>query len=237
MRAAGLPLTVNAVVHRQNLEHARGDDRRWRWRSGAGRLEVAHVQYYGWALQEPRGADADARAARRARPSVVDRGARAAERRAGDRLRRARLLRASGPRPAWAAGGGSSSTSRPPARCCHATPRRRIPGLAFDRRCATRPLADDLARIATPSTRFRGTDWMPEPCRCCERREIDWGGCRCQAFALTGQVDAVDPACGFSPDHAALVAVAGHESAAAAPSFVYRRIGAATRQPATADEI
>jgi pyrroloquinoline quinone biosynthesis protein E len=50
---------------------------------------------------------------------------------------------------------------------------------------------------------------MPDPCRSCERREIDWGGCRCQAFALTGNAAAVDPACALSPDHSTIVALRG----------------------------
>ena len=49
--------------------------------------------------------------------------------------------------------------------------------------------------------RFRGTDWMPEPCRSCDRREIDFGGCRCQAFQLTGDATRTDPVCHLSPDH------------------------------------
>ena len=53
--------------------------------------------------------------------------------------------------------------------------------------------------------RFRGTDWMPETCRTCDRREIDWGGCRCQAFAITGTAVAADPACGLSSAHQELV--------------------------------
>jgi len=48
---------------------------------------------------------------------------------------------------------------------------------------------------------YRGTSWMPEPCRSCDRREIDWGGCRCQAFLLTGDAGATDPACTKSPHH------------------------------------
>jgi pyrroloquinoline quinone biosynthesis protein E len=48
---------------------------------------------------------------------------------------------------------------------------------------------------------FRGTDWMPEPCRSCERRELDFGGCRCQAFQLTGDAARTDPVCHLSPDH------------------------------------
>jgi pyrroloquinoline quinone biosynthesis protein E len=49
--------------------------------------------------------------------------------------------------------------------------------------------------------RFRGTEWMPEPCRSCDRREIDFGGCRCQAFQLTGDATRTDPVCHLSPDH------------------------------------
>jgi PqqA peptide cyclase len=52
---------------------------------------------------------------------------------------------------------------------------------------------------------FRGEAWMPEPCRSCERREVDFGGCRCQAFHLTGNAAATDPACGLSPDHGLIV--------------------------------
>ena len=73
--------------------------------------------------------------------------------------------------------------------------------------------------------RFRGTDWMPEPCRSCERREVDWGGCRCQAFALVGDAGATDPACALSPKHGDVLALAERESAALAPpAFVYRRM-------------
>jgi pyrroloquinoline quinone biosynthesis protein E len=62
----------------------------------------------------------------------------------------------------------------------------------------------ELAEIWSKSDsfqRYRGTEWMPEPCRSCERKEIDWGGCRCQAFLLTGDAAATDPACSLSPQH------------------------------------
>jgi pyrroloquinoline quinone biosynthesis protein E len=54
-------------------------------------------------------------------------------------------------------------------------------------------------------TAFRGTDWMPDPCRSCDRRERDFGGCRCQAFQLTGDAARTDPVCHLSPDHALVV--------------------------------
>jgi pyrroloquinoline quinone biosynthesis protein E len=65
---------------------------------------------------------------------------------------------------------------------------------------------------------------MAEPCRSCDRREIDWGGCRCQAFAILGDAAATDPACGLSPHHAELVRLAETDSAGEAPPFEYRRI-------------
>ena len=64
---------------------------------------------------------------------------------------------------------------------------------------------DPLERIWAESpvmTAFRGTDWMPDPCRSCDRRELDFGGCRCQAFQLTGDAARTDPVCHLSPDHA-----------------------------------
>jgi pyrroloquinoline quinone biosynthesis protein E len=77
--------------------------------------------------------------------------------------------------------------------------------------------------------RFRGTAWMAEPCRSCERREIDWGGCRCQAFALTGDAARTDPACALSADHQLLATALG-EAEGAAPDFVYRQHSATPPQ-------
>ncbi|MGE3743895.1 MAG: pyrroloquinoline quinone biosynthesis protein PqqE, partial [Geminicoccaceae bacterium] len=71
--------------------------------------------------------------------------------------------------------------------------------------------------------RFRGTDWLPEPCRSCALKEVDFGGCRCQALALAGDASATDPACELSPLHAQMFTVAQQESAAEPPPFVYRR--------------
>ncbi|MFQ5935587.1 MAG: SPASM domain-containing protein, partial [Acidiferrobacterales bacterium] len=71
--------------------------------------------------------------------------------------------------------------------------------------------------------RFRGVDWMPEPCRGCTYRYRDLGGCRCQAFALTGDAAATDPVCEFSPHHEMLVALAADNASLSAPRYRYRR--------------
>ena len=76
---------------------------------------------------------------------------------------------------------------------------------------------------------------MAEPCRSCDRREIDWGGCRCQAFLLAGDAGRADPVCALSPDHG-VVEAALQEAEGAPPAFVYRRYRAVSISPAPSDE-
>jgi pyrroloquinoline quinone biosynthesis protein E len=84
---------------------------------------------------------------------------------------------------------------------CHAA--RSLP-LAFDR-VPARSLAQ--AWVDAPGMKeFRGDGWLPEPCRSCDQRGFDHGGCRCQAFALTGDMRATDPACDLAPSHALVTA-------------------------------
>jgi PqqA peptide cyclase len=223
VRAAGLPLTVNAVVHRQNLEHLEAIIA-LAVSLGASRLEVAHVQYYGWALKNRAALMPTREQLERATSTVT-----------AARVRLQGVLTidyvvpdyyAQLPKACMGGWGRQFLNVSPTGKVlpCHAA--ESIAGLAFER-VGERPLAAIWAD-STAFNRYRGTEWMPEPCRSCERREVDWGGCRCQAFALTGRAEAMDPACGFSPDHAALVAVAREESAAASPPFLYRRVGAAS---------
>jgi pyrroloquinoline quinone biosynthesis protein E len=81
---------------------------------------------------------------------------------------------------------------------CHAAAS--IPGLEFER-VGARPLAAIWRSSAALNT-FRGEGWMSKTCSSCERRALDFGGCRCQAYALTGDASATDPACRLSPAHA-----------------------------------
>jgi pyrroloquinoline quinone biosynthesis protein E len=95
-----------------------------------------------------------------------------------------------------------------------------IPGLVFD---SVRDRS--LAWIWSHSEAFRafrGEAWMKEPCRTCPERARDFGGCRCQALALTGDAAATDPTCDRSQNHVALRALARWESAAPAPPLIYR---------------
>ncbi len=100
---------------------------------------------------------------------------------------------------------------------CHAA--KLIPGLEFWS-VREHSLAD-IWKDSPAFNAFRGTAWMQEPCRSCARRDIDFGGCRCQAFALTGDARATDPVCHLAPSHDAVVALAAVQEEA---SYAYRRM-------------
>ena len=108
---------------------------------------------------------------------------------------------------------------------CHAA--ESLPGLEFDN--VRDKKLRDIWLSSSAFQMYRGTQWMQEPCRTCEFREQDWGGCRCQAFAFTGDATLADPACHKSSFHSAFADVAAQEAKTAAPEFVFRSPRAAAR--------
>ena len=102
---------------------------------------------------------------------------------------------------------------------CHAA--ESIPGLEFWR--VQEHSLGDIWQNSPAFNAYRGTAWMPEPCQSCDRKELDWGGCRCQALALLGDASLTDPACGKSPFHKRIEALAASEAAETAPpDYIYR---------------
>lgn len=196
VRMLGLPLTVNVVLHRGNIERVQ-DFIVLAERLGAERLELANTQYLGWALTN-RHALLPTRAA-------LDHARRVAEE---ARLRLKGKMEVLYVMPDY-------HTERP--RACMGGWARRYIVIAPDGRVLPCHQAHSITNLSFESVRdralaeiwehspalavFRGEDWMPPPCRTCERRAIDFGGCRCQAFHLTGDARAVDPACALSPQH------------------------------------
>jgi len=224
VRELDLPLTVNVVLHRANVERV-PDFVALAERLGAERLELANTTYLGWAL-ENRGSLVPSRAAIEV--------ARAAARAAAERLRgRMEVLfvlpdyHTDLPRPCMGGWARSIVVVAPDglALPCHQA--RTIASLSFES-VADRPLAE-IWNDSAGFRAFRGEAWMQEPCRSCERRAIDFGGCRCQAFHLLGDAAATDPACRLSPRHGVVLAARdGAERSAAAVDLVYRRAPAAT---------
>lgn len=196
IREAGLPLNMNVVLHRMNLPRLDAIiDVCVSW--GAERLELANAQYYGWALRNrdqllPTKAQLD---------EAVD----VYERRKAELAQHMELLwilpdyYEPYPKPCMGGWAQTALTVAPD-------------GVVYP--C---PVAAEITTMEFSSVRdhhlewiwscsaafeaYRGTEWMADPCRSCPRKELDFGGCRCQAFALTGDAGRTDPVCMHSPDH------------------------------------
>jgi pyrroloquinoline quinone biosynthesis protein E len=223
VRQAGLPLTINAPIHRHNIEQV-PDFIDLALELDADRLEIANVQYYGWALINRT----------QLMPSWDDvmRQVDIVEE-ARERLRGILLIDfvtpdyyAEFPKPCMGGWAKDAFMITPDgtAMPCHAA--HTIPHLTFDN-VMEKPLAD-IWQDSPAFNAYRGTDWMAEPCRSCERRDFDYGGCRCQALAITGDASATDPACSKSPHHSAMLKIAGQTQSPeqTADDFNYRKIGA-----------
>ena len=81
----------------------------------------------------------------------------------------------------------------------------------------------DIWYTAPAFNAYRGTDWMAEPCQSCERKTIDFGGCRCQAMAVLGDASATDPVCVKSPHHAKMQALAAEFAGGDADALTWRQ--------------
>ncbi|MDQ0323300.1 pyrroloquinoline quinone biosynthesis protein E [Pararhizobium capsulatum DSM 1112] len=227
VRAARLPLTINAPIHRHNIQEVPAFID-LALELGAERLEIANVQYAGWALLN-RNALMPDRAAVERQVEVV--------RQAQEKLYGILTIDfvtpdyfAIYPKPCMGGWARDAFVVAPDGSVlpCHAA--RTIPNLAFERFGEK-----DLAAIWHHSpafNAFRGTDWMLEPCKSCDRKEIDWGGCRCQAMAIAGSPHATDPACIKSPVHARMATLIEEATTVADSSdFQYRRIGGRASGP------
>jgi PqqA peptide cyclase len=200
IRERRIAFTVNMVVHRHNLDRLE-DMIAFAEQSGAHRLEIANVQYYGWALRN-REALLPTRDQLDCSVEIVE----AARARLQGRLRIEFVLPdyyAKYPKPCMNGWGHQQMLIDPAGRVlpCHAAPV--IPGLEFFS-ARERPLRW-IWEDSPVFNRFRDESWMPEPCRSCDRRTRDFGGCRCQAFLLTADAAATDPVCTLAPTHGVIV--------------------------------
>jgi len=225
---ACLPLTVNAVIHRANILRA-GAIVRLAVALGARRVEIAHTQFYGWAFANraalmPTAAQAESAIAEVEALKKTYAGLIVIDHVIPDYHARYPKACMGG----WAKR-GLNITPSGKALPCHAA--ETIPDLVFwnvrDRSI------EDIWTNSPAFNAFRGEDWMREPCRSCPRKTIDYGGCRCQALALSGDAREADPVCHLSPHHnkvlkVAVLAAQGEDAGAAA--FSYRRMP--LREPA-----
>jgi pyrroloquinoline quinone biosynthesis protein E len=203
IRDAGIPLSLNFVIHRRNI------DRLPRMIElaeslGAQRVELANVQFYGWAFLNRAALLPTREQVIRAREIAATAKARLAG--ALDIFYVLPDYYETRPKPCLNGWGQRYLTVNPVGDVLPCpTASSAIPYLRFEN-VRTRNL-DWIWQESESFNRFRGTEWMPEPCRSCPQKEIDFGGCRCQAALLTGNAAETDPVCEFSPNRTLVDAV------------------------------
>jgi PqqA peptide cyclase len=215
IRKHKVAFTVNLVVHRQNLDHLE-EMVAFIEQLQPERIEIAHTQYYGWALQN-RAALMPTRAQVESAVAIIAE----AEKRLAGRIRIDSVVPdyyAKYPKACMGGWGRRLMLVNPSGKVlpCHAA--EVLPGLSFEN--VREKSLEWIWQESESFRKFRGEEWMPEPCRSCDRRGEDFGGCRCQAFLLTSDATATDPACSLAPAHhltEAAVLEANSESAVAQP--------------------
>jgi PqqA peptide cyclase len=196
IRAAGIPLSLNFVIHRRNIDRL-PQMIDLTEALGAERVELANVQFYGWAFRNRAALLPTRQQVNRARGIAT-----AAKSRLAGKIDIFYVLPdyyETRPKPCLNGWGQRYLTVNPVGDVLPCpTASSAIPDLRFEnvRRCDL----DWIWRESESFNRFRGTEWMPEPCRSCPQREIDFGGCRCQAALLSGNAANTDPVCEFSPN-------------------------------------
>jgi pyrroloquinoline quinone biosynthesis protein E len=202
VRRQGLMLTANAVLHRGNVGRLL-EIAGLAAAMGADRVELAHTQYYGWALRNRAALMPSAE-----QVATAERDAVLARERYGEQLEIVHVVadyHSRTAKPCMYGWGSRQLVVAPNGDVLPCLAAAQLPGPTAVN-VADRPLAE-IWYDSAAFNRFRGTEWMPEPCQSCALREVDFGGCRCQAYQLTGDPAATDPACHLSPHHDQLVAL------------------------------
>ncbi|MDO6485642.1 pyrroloquinoline quinone biosynthesis protein PqqE [Shimia thalassica] len=215
----GIPLTLNAVMHRHNLDDLERTIE-MAVELGARRLEVACVQFHGWASQNRSQLLPSREQTESAKRIVAE---------AEKRLRGVMAFDfvppdyyADYPKACMGGWGSAGLNVTPDGTVlpCHAA--QTIPTLSFEN-VKDKSLCDIWYKSEAFNA-YRGTDWLPDPCQTCDRKEIDFGGCRCQALAIAGDANATDPVCKLAPGHKHLVDALAEAQSAQTP-MIWRSLG------------
>jgi pyrroloquinoline quinone biosynthesis protein E len=219
VKELGFAFTINVVLHRANLDRVAGiidvaAD------LGADRVELANTQYYGWALE-----NRSALLPTREQVKAAEQAAHEARERYRGRMQILYVLPdyyETYPKPCYGGWGQQYLVIAPDGRTlpCHGATH--ITTLDFPnvRDHSLRWIWEDSSAFRA----YRGDEWMPEPCRSCPRKTEDFGGCRCQAFALTGDAANTDPVCTLSPHRTLIDDVLAGAAEPAAIVYRYRKM-------------
>jgi pyrroloquinoline quinone biosynthesis protein E len=227
LKSRRVAVTLNFVIHRRNLDQlpemlAIAES------SSATRIEFAHVQYYGWAF-----ANRDQLLPTRQQLDSSLEFFQQAQKRLEGKLRVEFVVPdyyAKYPKPCMGGWGRKLMLITPSGEAlpCHAA--KIIPNLMFDN-VKDRPLRE-IWESSPAFQKFRGQSWMQEPCKSCDRRELDFAGCRCQAFLLAADPAATDPVCSLSPLRPQVDAILATINAPSPPNFLTSLVVAQHAAPA-----
>lgn len=202
IKAHDYPMVMNCVMHRHNLPHI-GAIIDLALEIGAEYLELANTQYYGWAMLNREQLMPTREQLQAAEAVVNDYRTRIGA--------RCQLLYVvpdyfeERPKACMNGWGSVFLTVAPDGMALPCHNARDLPGLKFP--SVREHSIADIWHHSTGFNAFRGEAWMQEPCRSCDERHKDFGGCRCQAYMLTGDAAATDPVCAKSPQHEQVVAI------------------------------
>jgi PqqA peptide cyclase len=216
VKALGFPLTLNVVLHRHNLDRIE-EILLLAEELQVNRVELANTQYYGWALQ-----NRSALLPTRAQLAHAEQVVKAAQQRGKIPMGIVYVIPdyyADYPKPCMGGWGNRTLIVTPNGMGLPCQSALSIPGLEFAN-VRDRSLKWIWFESAGMN-QFRGTHWLPEPCQSCDRKHLDWGGCRCQAFLLTQDTTATDPVCHLSPHHAQIESIL-ERVPAQTENFIYR---------------
>ncbi len=198
----GYPMVLNVVLHRRNLDHVE-QILTMAEQLGAEYVELANVQFYGWAFHNREHLLPSYGQLRRAEEAL-----RRFRERVGSRIKTYFVVPdyyEKRPKPCMNGWGSVFMVVTPDGIVLPCHEARILPGLEFPN--VAQYSMRSIWYESPAFNRFRGFDWMPEPCRSCPERFKDFGGCRCQAYLLTGDAAKTDPVCELSPMHARVTAL------------------------------
>ncbi len=217
LKSRRIAVTLNFVLHRRNL-HQMDEMIAIAESSSATRIEFANVQYYGWAF-----ANRELLLPTRSQLDEFLAKVKSAEERLRGKIRVEYVVPdyyAKFPKPCMGGWGRKVMLITPGGEAlpCHAAAV--IPGLQFEN--VKEKSLSEIWELSVAFEKFRGESWMLEPCKSCDRRTQDFGGCRCQALLLAGDAAATDPVCSLSPQRHSVDAILSSANSSANLAWKYR---------------
>ncbi|NKC10645.1 MAG: pyrroloquinoline quinone biosynthesis protein PqqE [Gammaproteobacteria bacterium] len=219
VKDAGFPMVLCFVIHRSNIDRV-ADMLALAARLGANYVELATTQYYGWALL-----NREQLMPTRAQLDAAEAAVNAYRERNGESMRIYYVVPdyyETRPKPCMNGWGNVFLTIAPDGTALPCQAARELPGIDFPN--VREHSVEWIWRDSPALNHYRGEAWMKEPCRTCTQRSKDFGGCRCQAYLLTGDAANADPVCDKSPHHHVVEAAiaSGGRDGRKRPDYIFR---------------